>query len=46
MVFREPYEGPARIEVGLYNPVSMERLQTQSGTDSVLLPEELTVGKP
>jgi 4-amino-4-deoxy-L-arabinose transferase-like glycosyltransferase len=46
MVFREPYAGSARVEVGLYNPVSMERLQTESGTDSFLLPEELTVGKP
>jgi hypothetical protein len=46
MAFREPYKGSVRIELGLYNPVSMERLQTQSGTDSVLLPEELTVLRP
>ncbi len=43
MTFRESYEGPARIEVGLYNPTSMERLQTESGGGSVLLPVELTV---
>jgi 4-amino-4-deoxy-L-arabinose transferase-like glycosyltransferase len=46
MAFREPYEGPARIEIGMYNHISMERLQTQSGKDSVLLPEELTVLRP
>jgi mannosyltransferase len=46
MAFREPYEGSARIEIGLYDPVSMERLQTQNGTDSVLLLEELTVLRP
>jgi mannosyltransferase len=43
MAFREPYEGPARIEVGLYNPTTMERLETESGGGSALLPIGLTV---
>jgi mannosyltransferase len=43
MVFREPYEGPAHVEVGLYNATSMERLQTESGGGSFLLPIELTI---
>ncbi len=43
MTFREPYTGPVRIQVGLYNPASLERLGTGDGSDAVLLPPELMV---
>ncbi len=46
MAFREPgYRGPARIEVGLYNPTTGERLVTDRGEDFVYLPGELEVGR-
>ncbi|HEX6385496.1 MAG TPA: glycosyltransferase family 39 protein [Anaerolineae bacterium] len=44
MTFREPgYAGQARIEVGLYNPDTGERLPTPDGGDFVYLPVEVTV---
>ena len=43
MTFREPYSGPARIEVGLYDPVTMERVPVAGGAGYVLLPIEVTV---
>jgi 4-amino-4-deoxy-L-arabinose transferase-like glycosyltransferase len=46
MTFREPYTGPARIEVGLYNPTTLERVPTESGDTFVLLPTTLTILEP
>jgi hypothetical protein len=44
MTFRQPdYAGRARIEVGLYDPESGERVLTQDGRDFVYLPVELTI---
>lgn len=43
MTFREPYAGPARIEVGLYDPLTMARVPLPNGQDSLLLPAVLTV---
>jgi mannosyltransferase len=46
MAFREPYTGPARIEVGLYNPATQERVPTESGDTFVLLPMTFTILEP
>ncbi|HIP88099.1 MAG TPA: hypothetical protein EYH27_06660 [Anaerolineales bacterium] len=43
MIFREPYAGPARIEVGLYNALTLERVATEKGETFALLPTTLTV---
>ncbi len=43
MTFREPYIGPIRIQVGLYDPVTLRRLLTDEGQDAVVLPLELVV---
>jgi len=43
MTFREPYIGPARIEVGLYDPVTLERAPTEEGETFILLPITLTI---
>ena len=43
MTFREPYIGPARIEVGLYDPVTLERVPTEEGETFILLPITLTI---
>ena len=45
--FRETnYTGKASIEVGLYNPYTMERVLTQDGEDHLILPTQiLVVGK-
>jgi len=43
MLFREPYTGPARIEVGLYDGATLERVVTERGETFVLLPASLTV---
>jgi hypothetical protein len=43
MTWREPYTGPARVEVGLYDPATMERLPLSSGETFILLPTTLTV---
>ena len=43
MAWREPYTGPARIEVGLYDPLTLMRVPLASGQDWILLPVELTV---
>ncbi len=43
MAFKEPYTGPIQIQIGLYNPVTFERLFTQDGHDAVVLPLELEV---
>jgi hypothetical protein len=40
MTFGEPYAGPIRIQVGLYDPVTLERLLTDDGLDAVSLPIE------
>jgi hypothetical protein len=40
MTFGEPYAGPIRIQVGLYDPVTFERLLTGDGLDAVVLPVE------
>ena len=45
MAFREPYTGQARIEVGLYDSDTLERVPTESGETFVLLPDELTVSE-
>ncbi len=43
MAFREPYQGTARIAVGLYDPVTGERLLTETGENAFYLPLELVV---
>jgi len=43
MTFREPYTGPALIEVGLYDPVTLDRVITEGGETFTLLPETITV---
>lgn len=45
--WREPeYSGPARIRIGLYDPLSGERLLTTEGDDGYLLPETFVVEPP
>jgi hypothetical protein len=46
MVFREAYTGPAVIEVGLYNPVTQERVIAATGETFVILPSSLNVEMP
>jgi len=46
MAFREFYVGPARIEVGLYDAATMERVSTTQGETFLLLPTLLTVVEP
>ena len=46
MTFREPYTGPARIEVGLYDPATQERVPAESGDTFVLLPLTFTILEP
>jgi hypothetical protein len=44
MLFRDlMYAGTAVIEVGLYNPLSGERVRLQDGSDHLILPVELAV---
>jgi hypothetical protein len=43
MTLREPYTGAARIEVGLYDPTTMERVPISSGETFILLPTILTI---
>jgi hypothetical protein len=43
MVFRESYTGSARIEVGLYEASSLERVRDANGQTFALLPSELTI---
>jgi len=43
MTFREPYAGPARIEVGLYDPGTLERVPTEEWKTFTLLPTVLTI---
>ncbi len=43
MTFREPYVGPVRIEVGLYDPATMERVPMEEGETFVLLPTAMTI---
>ena len=43
MAFREPYTGPARIEVGLYDAATLERVVTERGETFALLPTSLTI---
>ena len=43
MAFREPYVGPASVEVGLYDPSTAERVPTEGGSTFTLLPADLTV---
>ena len=43
MTFVESYAGLARIEVGLYDPATMERVPVEGGETSVLLPTALTI---
>ncbi|MDY7079403.1 MAG: glycosyltransferase family 39 protein [Chloroflexota bacterium] len=43
MTFHEPYAGPARLEVGLYNPVTLERVPTEGEETFILLPTTLTI---
>jgi hypothetical protein len=46
MVFRDPdFEGTVRVEVGLYDPQSGERVRLQDGADRFLLPVELEIEK-
>jgi 4-amino-4-deoxy-L-arabinose transferase-like glycosyltransferase len=47
MTFREPdYVGQARVEVGLYDPLTGERLVTDQGSDFFYLPLDLTIQQP
>lgn len=43
MVFREPYTGPAAVEVGLYDPRTGARVLLADGRDHLILPLELAV---
>ncbi|MCP4539324.1 MAG: hypothetical protein GY832_19485 [Chloroflexi bacterium] len=43
MTLREPYTGPTRIEVGLYDPITMERVTISGGETFILLPTILTI---
>jgi mannosyltransferase len=43
MTFREPYVGTARVEVGLYDPDTMERVPVEGGETFTLLPTMLTI---
>jgi hypothetical protein len=43
MTFREPYVGPAQIQIGLYDSLTFERLHTGDGLDAVVLPLALQV---
>jgi hypothetical protein len=38
VVMKEEYQGQATIEVGLYDPVSGERLLLSDGSDHLILP--------
>ena len=46
MVFREAYTGPAVIEVGLYNSVTLERVVAATGETFAILPSSLNVEMP
>ncbi len=43
MRFIAPYEGVIHIQVGLYDPATLERILTADGRDAVMLPLELVV---
>ena len=43
MVFREAYTGPARVAVGLYDPITMERVVVEGGGTMALLPTILNI---
>ncbi len=43
MIFNGPYAGPIHIQLGLYDPVTLQRVLTDSGSDAVVLPEQLVV---
>jgi hypothetical protein len=43
MVFVEPYSGPAQIQIGLYDAVTLQRVLAADGSDAVLLPVRLQV---
>jgi mannosyltransferase len=43
MTFNEPYAGPARVEVGLYDPATSERVTVEEGENFILLPTTLTI---
>jgi len=45
MVFREPYTGSVRVEVGLYEASSLDRVRIADGETFVLLPSELTISR-
>ena len=45
MVFREPYTGSARVEVGLYEVTSQERVEIADGQTFVLLASEVTISR-
>lgn len=46
MAFREVYTGPAQIEIGLYDPVTLDRVPIAGGADSLILPTPLNVVQP
>ncbi|MGD1992967.1 MAG: glycosyltransferase family 39 protein [Anaerolineae bacterium] len=46
MAFREAYAGPAQIEVGLYDPETLDRVPTADGSGFTLLPTPLNVLAP
>ena len=46
MAFREPYAGPVHVEVGWYDPTTLERVPTENGASFILLPTPLTIQTP
>jgi 4-amino-4-deoxy-L-arabinose transferase-like glycosyltransferase len=46
MTFREPYTGPAQIELGLYDAVTVDRVPTDDGALYIILPVALDVIQP
>ena len=45
MVFGEPYTGSARVEVGLYEVTSQERVKVSDGQTFLLLTSEVTISR-
>jgi hypothetical protein len=45
MVFRESYTGTARVEIGLYEAASLDRVVVADGGTFFLLPSELTISR-
>lgn len=46
MTFREAYAGSARVEVGLYDSITLERVTTAAGETFIILPSPLSIEEP